>query len=99
MNHFPSGVRSFPLRLSNKNTANVNLCCGLSGQAYASLNLYNITGNGNYLKQAKDYAKLILKKMYAHDMRNHSLYKRDIGVGVLLTEINEPKFAKMPLFE
>jgi serine/threonine-protein kinase len=61
--------------------------------------LYNVTGNNFYLLEAKRIAKELMPLVYAGQMRNHSLYKGDIGVGVLFAELANPKFARMPLFE
>ncbi|MEO6720344.1 MAG: lanthionine synthetase LanC family protein [Ferruginibacter sp.] len=76
-----------------------NLCCGGAGECYALLNLYNVTQNAFYLTEAKRLAKKMLPHIYSGQMRNNSLYKGDIGVGVLLTELALPQFARMPLFE
>lgn len=78
---------------------NVSLCCGLSGECYALLRLFNITGDDYYLQQVKMKVKKILPNVYAHEARNNSLYKGDIGAAVLLTEMNKPEYARMPLFE
>ena len=78
---------------------NVSLCCGLSGECYALLRLFNITGDDFYLQQAKLKIKKILPNTYSHEARNHSLYKGDIGAAVLLTEMANPAYARMPLFE
>ncbi|HRI21235.1 MAG TPA: lanthionine synthetase LanC family protein, partial [Panacibacter sp.] len=76
-----------------------SLCCGTAGECYALLNLYNTTQNNFYLAEAKRLAKKMLPHIYAGQMRNHSLYKGDVGIGVLFTELACPQFAKMPLFE
>jgi serine/threonine-protein kinase len=76
-----------------------NLCCGAAGECYALLSLYNATQNEFYFMEAKQLAKKLLPQVYTGQMRNNSLYKGDVGIGVLLTELNHPKFARMPLFE
>ena len=76
-----------------------NLCCGAAGECYALLSLYNVTQNEFYFMEAKQLAKKLLPQVYSGQMRNNSLYKGDIGIGVLLTELNHPQFARMPLFE
>jgi eukaryotic-like serine/threonine-protein kinase len=83
----------------DKNGTNGSLCCGMSGEAYALLSLFKITGNNFYLNEAKALGKRILKNIYGPGMKNNSLYKGDVGAAVLFTELMEPKFALMPLFE
>ena len=85
--------------LTETGVTNVSLCCGLSGECYALLRLFNITKNEYYLLEAKNKAKKILHNVYTPDARNNSLYKGDIGAAVLLTELNKPCYARMPLFE
>ena len=76
-----------------------NLCCGAAGTCYALLNLYNVTGNNFYLAEAKRIARELIPLVYTGQMRNNSLYKGDVGVGVLFAELANPKHARMPLFE
>ena len=84
---------------SQKESSVCNLCCGGAGECYALLNLYNVTHNNFYLNEAKQLARKMLPHAYSGQMRNNSLYKGDVGVGVLLTELAYPEFARMPLFE
>ena len=78
---------------------NGSLCCGMAGECYSLLNIYKVTGNEFYLSEANRISKRMLPYVYSNQMRNNSLYKGDIGVGVLLSEIKKPAFTKMPLFE
>ena len=78
---------------------NCSLCCGLAGESYASLTLYNLTGETFYLTRAKTMSKTILENVYSPQMRNNSLYKGDIGAGILFSELAQPQNARMPLFE
>lgn len=78
---------------------NSSLCCGRSGECYALLSVFNATGDDFYLLGAKRIAKEMLPHIYSGQMRNHSLYKGNIGAAVLLEELNRPEFARMPLFE
>jgi serine/threonine-protein kinase len=76
------------------------LCCGLAGQAYAQLNIYNHTGDRAWLQKAR----LLTEKAAAFGNRvreglPHSLYKGDIGVAVLIAELEKPETAAMPFFE
>ena len=50
-------------------------------------------------KKREQLAKKLLPQVYSGQMRNNSLYKGDVGIGVLLTELDHPQFARMPLFE
>ncbi|WP_026629077.1 protein kinase domain-containing protein [Dyadobacter alkalitolerans] len=78
---------------------NGSLCCGRSGECYALLSVYNATKNNFYLTEAKRIAKQMLPHIYSGQMRNHSLYKGNIGAAVLFEELERPEFARMPLFE
>jgi len=80
-------------------TTNGSLCCGLSGEAYALLNLYKITSAPAWLKHARLLKDRVQKHIHAPSMRPNSLYKGDIGAGLLLAEIEHPALARMPLFE
>jgi len=78
---------------------NGSLCCGLSGMAYALLNLYNTTSAPVWLKHAGLIKDRVRKYIHHPSMRPNSLYKGDIGAGLLLAEIARPGLARMPLFE
>ncbi|OJV13739.1 MAG: hypothetical protein BGO21_20520 [Dyadobacter sp. 50-39] len=78
---------------------NGSLCCGRSGEGYALLSVYNAAKDDFYLAEAKRVAKQMLPHIYSGQMRNHSLYKGNIGAAVLLEELDRPEFARMPLFE
>jgi len=85
-----------------------NLCCGLSGQAYALLNLYRHTREATWLNRAQQLAEKAAhaaantSKMSPEDrleLRPESLYKGEVGVAVLSADIERPLEARMPLFE
>ena len=80
-------------------TTNGSLCCGLSGEAYALLNLYNTTSSPAWLKHAKQLKDRVQRYIHDPSMRPNSLYKGDIGAGLLIAEIAQPSSARMPLFE
>jgi eukaryotic-like serine/threonine-protein kinase len=84
---------------TDRDNTNGSLCCGMAGQAYALLNLFKITENNFFLHEATRIAKKILVHAYLPVLRNNSLYKGDVGIGVLFTELTQPRFALMPLFE
>lgn len=78
---------------------NGSLCCGRAGECYALLSIYNAAKDDFYLTEAKRIAKQMLPHVYSGQMKNHSLYKGNIGAAVLLEELDRPEFARMPLFE
>ena len=78
---------------------NADLCCGMSGIAYSMINLYNATNEEKYLKHAQYIKQIILEKWPAMAMRNNSLYKGEVGIALLLCELDNPALARMPLFE
>jgi len=73
-----------------------NLCCGIAGQAYALLNLYRHTGEGVWLRRARELSRLAAT---ASGDRAESLYKGALGVIVLDCDLNQPEYARMPMFE
>ncbi len=78
---------------------NSSLCCGMAGECYALLSVFNLTNDEFYLDQARKLANRLLLDAYTTQTRNNSLYKGDIGIAVLLTELKKPQYARMPLFE
>jgi serine/threonine-protein kinase len=88
------------LRLRNGVTSdNSDLCCGMSGMAYAMINLYNITNEEKYLTEVKKIKDTILKTWFSQPLRNNSLYKGEPGIAVMVGELQQPSLMKMPLFE
>jgi serine/threonine-protein kinase len=76
------------------------LCCGFAGQAYAQLNIYNHTGERAWLQKARILAeKAAAAGNRVREGLPHSLYKGDIGVAVLIAELEKPETAAMPFFE
>jgi eukaryotic-like serine/threonine-protein kinase len=83
-----------------RNDRNIsNLCCGFAGEAYALLNLYNLTEDQRYLVGAQEKRERIMAQIAEPVIRNNSLYKGDIGLALLFSEMKNPRFARMPLFE
>ena len=85
-----------------------NLCCGYAGQAYALLNLYKHTGDNVWLHAAQTQTQRAARSIL--DMpssgayqelatRAESLYKGELGVALLAAELENPRYAAMPLFE
>jgi serine/threonine-protein kinase len=79
-----------------------NVCCGAAGCAYALLNMHRHTGDKEWLRRARQYAnRIATHRDRPSDVPGeaHSLYKGDVGLILLLDEIEDPGFARMPLFE
>jgi serine/threonine-protein kinase len=83
-------------------TAFHNLCCGATGCAYATLNLYRHTGDRAWLMFTRRYADRVATVPDAppqHSTDVDSLYKGEIGMMVLLDDLADPDRARMPLLE
>jgi len=78
---------------------NADLCCGLSGVAYAMMNLYQTTHEPKYLEEGKKIKDIILKTWFSQPLRNNSLYKGEPGIVIMAGEMEESPLMKMPLFE
>lgn len=76
-----------------------NLCCGISGITYSALALYNSTGEKKYITIAQKLKQSIIKNISPPYEDNNSLYKGEVGVGLLFCESTIPVNARMPLFE
>ena len=75
-----------------------DLCCGSAGRAYALLNLYRHTGAQECLSRARRMAN----HAAAYDgeqQRTNSLWKGELGVAVLIADLESPEQARMPFFE
>ncbi len=75
-----------------------DLCCGLAGRAYALLCLYHHTGEPLWLARARALADLAATSIRHRSLRHDSLYKGDIGVALLASDLQAPYQACMPLF-
>ena len=76
-----------------------DLCCGLSGRAYALLNLWKATGEAAWLPRARELADRAARAVATTTVREDSLYKGAVGVAVLAAELARPEGSCMPLFE
>jgi eukaryotic-like serine/threonine-protein kinase len=81
-----------------------SLCCGLAGGAYSQLHLYKHTRRVEWLNNACVMATAGVhsaRRIAASDQPNIplSLYKGDVGLAVLIAELERPDFAVMPFFE
>lgn len=76
-----------------------HLCCGAAGQVYAFLALHRLTGKGMYVDRARRRLEHAVGFIGTPGMSPNSLYKGDLGVALLETEIADPCLAAMPMFE
>jgi hypothetical protein len=80
-----------------------NLCCGLAGQAYGLLNLYKHSGESVWLHRARELAHRAAAwdtdSYVAMKLAPESLYKGEMGVALLASELSSPEVACMPFFE
>ena len=75
-----------------------DLCCGFAGLAYALLCLYRQTGEAHWLARARLLAEHAVTSVQAAALGLDSLYKGEVGVALLVAELNAPEQAVMPLF-
>lgn len=81
-----------------------SLCCGLTGKAYSQLCLYKHTGDRIWLENASNLCSLAVRKSeisarIAEPRLPLSLYKGDLGLAVLVSDLERPESALMPFFE
>jgi serine/threonine-protein kinase len=75
-----------------------DLCCGTAGRAYALLNVYRHTGAQQWLSAARRMANHAA--VYTGEQqRTNSLWKGELGVAVLVADLESPEQARMPFFE
>lgn len=80
------------------------LCCGLAGRSYSLLHLYQLTGEAAWLERAQ-----ALAARASHHIRNSqsaeydgfemSLYKGELGVALLLSDLTQPDRTVFPFVE
>ena len=75
-----------------------DLCCGSAGRAYALLNLYKHTGLTEWLSHARRLANHAAS-VREEAQRPNSLWKGELGVAVLIADLESPENAQMPFFE
>jgi serine/threonine-protein kinase len=80
-------------------TAPGDLCCGLAGRAYGLLNIYKHTGEIEWLVRARQLAERAVIAIQQYSLRINSLYKGEIGVALLIADLERPELAAMPFFE
>jgi serine/threonine-protein kinase len=79
--------------------ASTNLCCGSAGRAYALLNLYKHTGATEWLSRARHLANHAAAHAAATSQGKNALWKGELGVAVLIADLESPENARMPFFE
>lgn len=75
-----------------------DLCCGLSGRAYALLALHRAGGDRSWLDRATILADRSPRAVRESALRRDSLYKGEVGVAALLADLERPEDAAMPYF-
>ena len=79
-----------------------NLCCGLTGRAFALLRYYRQTGEDVWLARAKQLAGLALdlyRDTDSADSRFYSLFRGPLGTALLAIELDFPERSVFPMFE
>lgn len=77
------------------------LCCGLSGQAYALLAMYTHTGQSRWLSAASELgtrAATGASPTSTEKLVPGSLHKGDVGIAVLAADLADPEAGRMPFF-
>ena len=83
---------------SDEPTYNADLCCGSAGRAYAMLNMYRHSGDSGWVSRARRLAN----HAAAYDgevLGPNTLWKGELGVAVLIADLESPENARMPFFE
>jgi serine/threonine-protein kinase len=76
-----------------------NLCCGLTGRAYALLHLYRHGGGREWLERARQLAELAASDVSWAEAMPDSLFRGEVGLAVLAADLARPESAVMPFFE
>ena len=78
---------------------NSSLCCGLTGQAYSLLRVFKDTGDRKWVDRARTLALRALAAANPISLIPGSLYKGDIGLCLLVSDLTAPDWSAMPMFE
>ena len=79
----------------------VDLCCGYAGRAYALIEISRSTNDANWLDQARALAERAVQtapQLRTADHPRHSLYKGELGLALLIADLEQPQTAAMPMF-
>jgi serine/threonine-protein kinase len=79
--------------------SNASLCCGGAGQGYAALALYQATGERRWLAAAHRLATEAARRSEADGAPAHSLLTGELGVALLMAELEDPARAAMPVYQ
>jgi serine/threonine-protein kinase len=74
-----------------------SLCCGLAGMSYGLVTAYRVTGSSLWLDRARELARLAA--LDENRALRDSLYKGELGVVLLLDDLENPLGASMPLVQ
>ena len=78
--------------------AGPGLCCGEGGAAYAALALFRATGDRAWLDHARRLGAHAAGAATGPSFPEHSLWQGDVGVALLIAELEDPSSATMPLY-
>lgn len=76
-----------------------DICCGLAGRAYALAAMHRHTGDTGWLARARALGQRAVERIRTEPMRRDSLYKGEIGVALLVAELDAVQPAGLPLYE
>ena len=76
-----------------------DLCCGAAGRAYAMLDMFRHTGERQWLTRAHALAERAVGLADRGFLARSSLYKGEVGVALLLADLDRPELSCMPLFD
>ncbi|MFK4038910.1 lanthionine synthetase LanC family protein [Nonomuraea wenchangensis] len=76
-----------------------DLCCGLAGRAYALLAHHARTGDPIWQARARLLAAHAATRVREAAQRPDSLHKGEVGVALLVAELDTPRWARVPLYE
>ena len=74
------------------------LCCGLAGQACAMLVAHQVSGEARWVGRAHELAAMATREVGTRWCLPNSLWKGDVGVALVASDLERPKHACMPLF-
>jgi serine/threonine-protein kinase len=78
---------------------NASLCCGRAGQGFAALTLYRATGERRWLTAANRVAAEAVHALADDTAPDHRLFSGELGVALLVAELEDPDRAAMPVYE
>jgi serine/threonine-protein kinase len=77
-----------------------SLCCGLAGRGYALLDHYRSSGDSTWIDRAAILVDRAVdgRSRIPTNMR-HSLYKGELGIATLISDLTRPESARFPFFQ